>query len=253
MTPNPNDADVLRRYLLGSVDEESREAVERRLFSDDEIFWDRLCLAEEELVDDYVRGDLDDEAAASVERHFLCTAERRDKVAFARALKDHLERRQSIRQGFWQRLRAPVAAPAWAMAVAATLLLVLPGVTWQLAGLRVQPLEISVVLSPGTLRGVDGRLERLSIPTGCTLVRVQLDLGIDEHDVYQATLYEVSTNDIWSQKGLAPTTAGGRRIVTLTLPAELLPPADYHVELTGSSKDAAPTFVEGYDFRVIRP
>ena len=51
MNINPTLDGVLKRYLLGTADSEVREDVEKRLFSDDRIFWEQLCLAEDELID----------------------------------------------------------------------------------------------------------------------------------------------------------------------------------------------------------
>lgn len=253
MSPNPNDADVLRRYLLNTLDQESVDAVERRLFSEDRVFFRRLCLAEDELIDDYVRGELDGEAAGAFEQHFLCTGERRDKLTFARALDEYVEGRQAPRQGFWQRLRVPVAVPSWAMAAAAVLLVALSGVVWQVAGIQTRPAEIAVQLSPGVVRDVSGQLARVSIPEGAVLVRLNLDVGIAEDEIYRASLYRVTEDEIWSQGNLESTTTDGNRVVTLTLPAELLPPDDYYARLTGVPPGGEPTFVDRYDFRVIRP
>ena len=80
MSTDRSDDDVLRRYLLGRLAPDSRESVEKRLFSDDRIFWERLCLLEDELVDQYARGELDGEETASFERDFLCTDERHFRV-----------------------------------------------------------------------------------------------------------------------------------------------------------------------------
>ncbi len=87
MTANPDVDEVLRRYLLGNVTPEVREGVEARLFSDDAIFWEHLCLVEDELIDDYVGQDLDGKDLENFERCFLSTEERRRKLHFAQALK----------------------------------------------------------------------------------------------------------------------------------------------------------------------
>jgi anti-sigma-K factor RskA len=78
-------SDLGRRYLLGALTREAREGVEARLFSDDAIFREHLCLVEDELIDDYAANELQPEDRASFERGFLCTEERRRKVEFARA------------------------------------------------------------------------------------------------------------------------------------------------------------------------
>jgi len=247
MNLNPSDADVLRSYLLRALDEESVEAIERQLFSEDRVFFRRLCLAEDELIDDYVREELDDEAKAAFEERFLCTSERRDKLAFARALNEYVEDGPKAQQGFQHWWQVRIATPAWSMAAAAALLLIaLPGVAWRISA----PVVVSAQLTPGVVRDVSGQLERVSIPRDAVLVRLKLALGTAAYGAYRASLYRVTEEEVWSQGSLEPTTTDASRFVTLTLPAELLPPEDYYVRLFGISTDDEPTFVDRFDFRV---
>jgi anti-sigma-K factor RskA len=85
MTPFPDIEDEIRRYLLGTLSEESRRGVEERLMTE-EAFLEELTLAEGELVDDYVAGRLSPDERAAFERHFLSTEERRAQLRFTRAV-----------------------------------------------------------------------------------------------------------------------------------------------------------------------
>ena len=253
MSDATSDDDVLRGYLLGRLAPESRESVEKRLFSDDRVFWEHLCLVEEELIDDCARGMLDGEESDRFERHFLCTDQRRSKLEFARALKAHAEGQQTVRQRAWDWLRGPVASPAWAVAVAAMLLLALPALVWQFAAARGPQGELTAWLAPGLVRDVGGEVKRLPIPPGCRLVRLQLDSGPAEHASYRAALHEVAGEEVWSQNRLGARPVEGRVTVTLTLPCELLPAGDYYVRLQGVSPGKDPVPLGRYDFRVPRP
>ncbi len=94
----PNaDESLLRRYLLGTVTAESRDGLEARLFSDDRLFWERLSIAEDELVSDYVQNALSGEEQQDFENNFLRTDERRAKVEFAKALHTYAEQHTSRR------------------------------------------------------------------------------------------------------------------------------------------------------------
>lgn len=249
----PSDEDLLRRYLLGTLTPEARDGVERRLFSDDRIFWEHLCLVEEELIDDHAGRALDDESTEFFERDFLCTDERRAKLAFSRALRDHVERRESSRHGVWDWLRLPIATPRWAVAAAAVLLLLLPGAAWQFGTGRSAPLDVSAALSPGLVRDVGGKLSRVVVPLRCGLVRLDLGTGPEEYDSYWATLYEVSGDEIWSRHKLAAIAGDQGVTVTLTLPCELLPEGDYWIRLHGVLSGRDPVPLDRYDFRVLRP
>jgi anti-sigma factor RsiW len=254
--PAGNGEQVLKQYLLGSLAPESREAVEKRLFSNDQIFWQHLCLAEEELIDAYVGEGLSSEEHHQFEQRFLCTADRREKLDLARALQAYAaEQEHTERQGFFQRLLHPMVVPGWAMAAAAAvLLIVLSGVSWQFGAASRAPVVVGAWVSAGLVRGAGGAVERVTIPPDCALVRLQLEPGTGDYDSYRATLYDVATgNEILAQSRLTTTTIDGRDGVTLTLPANLLPAGDYYVRLSGLSPGKDPAPLNRYDFRVLRP
>ena len=79
------DDELFVRYLLGQLADEDAERVDELSIADDEIAW-RLRAAEDDLVDAYVRGTLDEMSRARFERIYLVTPRRRDKVRFAQSL-----------------------------------------------------------------------------------------------------------------------------------------------------------------------
>jgi len=246
-----NVDDVLRRYLLGALTREAREGVEARLFSDDAIFWEHLCLVEDELIDDYVANELQPEDRASFERGFLCTEERRRKVEFARALKAHLEASATNGLRISTRIQRQVLRPAWAIA-AAIVLLVVPAVVWQVAVERSRQQEVSVWLSSSLTRGASGELTRVQVPLATKLVRLRLELESNEYSAYRATLHEAVGTELWSQRNLAAATIDGRTGVSLTLPSELLAAGDYYVNLDGVLPTEGVEHLSRFDFRVSR-
>ena len=153
---NATDRDALRRYLLGASDALAREELERRLFSDDEIFWERLSIAEDELIDDYATGALDADDRALFDSHFLSTGERRARLEFARAIHAYARRREPGRLGAWRWLRSSSAVPRWAMAAAALLVLtLLPAAVWRMAPGDVTPAVVVrlAITRPASRRG----------------------------------------------------------------------------------------------------
>jgi len=253
MNNHSSGDDLLRGYLLGRLAPESREGVEKRLFSDDRIFWEHLCLVEEELIDEYARGGLDRDEADAFDRNFLCTSERRTKLELARELMAYAERRETSRQRAWDWLLRPVASPAWALATAAAVLLALPAVVWQLAAARGPQAEVSAWLSAGLVRDAGGELKRVTLASGCQLVRLRLERSAGEYATYRATLHEVGGDPVWTQDKLSVVPIEGKLAVTLTLPCELLRADDYFVRLVGVPPGDAPVPLERYDFRVLRP
>src|ERR1700749_4391945 len=83
-----NSEGAVRRYLLGRVsDEATLEGLEELLFTDEE-FCTRVALAEDELVNDYVLGFLDEEDAADFVATLDSNPERRFKLELTRALRE---------------------------------------------------------------------------------------------------------------------------------------------------------------------
>jgi hypothetical protein len=254
-TIHANADQVLRRYLLGQLTPEALGDVEARLFSDDRIFWERLCLIEDELADDYAWGRLEGESQTAFEQHFLCSDERRAKVEFARALKVYVDARQTTASSFWQWLRVPVAAPGWAVAVAAVLLLaVVPGVAWRIASSKAPQYVAGAWLSPGQVRDIGQQLPHVEIGAGCQLVRLPLEVASGRFASYSATLFETTDREteVWAQHRLVASAVDGKQAVVLTLPCDLLRESDYAVRLQGVSPGQAPEELGRYSFRVLR-
>jgi len=89
---NRNDELLLRRYLLGRLAEEDQRVLERQLMTDADLF-DHLRRAEEELIDEYVSGQIPTEDVQAFESRFLGNVRRQDELQFAGALQRHLAER----------------------------------------------------------------------------------------------------------------------------------------------------------------
>ncbi|HEY0081881.1 MAG TPA: tetratricopeptide repeat protein [Pyrinomonadaceae bacterium] len=82
---------TIREYLLGRVsDEATLEGIEELMFTDDE-FSTRVALMEDDLVNDYVLGQLDESDAASFRKTLVNNSERRLNLQVAQALKAKAE------------------------------------------------------------------------------------------------------------------------------------------------------------------
>lgn len=254
MTLPSADEGLLKRYLLGTVTDAARQDLEARLFSDDRILWERLTIAEDELISDYVQNALTPEERRDFESHFVCTNERRAKLEFARALHAHATRAGVPRESAWTWLRRPVLSPAWAVAAAALLLLVvqLPRFGSGDADEEVRGVDVvAVSLSAGRMRAVGGELPRVRLNTNSRIVRLQLEPESTRFPAYRAAVYHVDGDGFLAEVMLTPP-SGGSSELTLALPAELLAEGDYYVRLQGIPAGAAPEPLQRYDFRVLR-
>jgi TolA-binding protein len=117
-------------YLLGELSKNEREAVEERMFADEDFFADLLEL-ENDLVDAYVGGGLSENVRLRFEKSLNKFSERREKIKNAAALREFIRlendsSKVSETVGFWERIRAFFAGNAFGMkAVFAGLLILL--------------------------------------------------------------------------------------------------------------------------------
>lgn len=88
MSSHSGNGDSIRGYLLGELSEPEREQVEQRLMSDDTLY-ERLLLAEDDLIDEYVSGTLSDGDRVKFSRRFLQVPTLRQDVRSVVALRKH--------------------------------------------------------------------------------------------------------------------------------------------------------------------
>jgi len=73
------------RYLLNELSPEDQERFEEAYFSDGNLF-EQVQAVEEELIEDYVKGNLSSHESHLFERHYLASDERRARIKTARQL-----------------------------------------------------------------------------------------------------------------------------------------------------------------------
>lgn len=89
-TPNHR---VMIRYLLGELSEQEQLQFEGKYFGDDDWF-EQLLAIEDELIDDYVQGQLSQRERERFEKYFLTTPQHRERVEFAKALQQYAAEEQ---------------------------------------------------------------------------------------------------------------------------------------------------------------
>lgn len=271
MGRDDSQQEALRRYLLGELPTEEQYAFERRLLTDETLFSDLLA-EEDELIDDYVGGNLAGARKEHFEAHFLTDPERRSRLSFARSLLERAARgaeefgevrtatrRAGLFAAFWP--PRPAAAGAW---LALALLAAVLAAGWygvrywgrnDVASPGRRPEVVAPVftatLSPGLTRG-SGETSRLNIPADANTVQLRLALGGGGYARYRASLRSEGA-ELLSDDALAPESAGAEPYITLNLPAALMPPGDYQVALAGQGADGRFEPVGSYPFRVLRP
>ena len=108
-------SETIREYLLGRIsDEKLLEEIEDLLFSDDE-FCDRVELAEDKLINEYVFGELNSKDHHDFEKTLKSNSERNLKVTLEGRLKEKAQA-QAVEEGtgFFDSVRAFFAQPLYA-------------------------------------------------------------------------------------------------------------------------------------------
>lgn len=320
---------AVRSYLLGELSEQEREQVEQRLMTDDDLY-QRLLLAEDDLIDAYVSGTLSEQDRAKFSRRFLHVPELRQDVRSVMALRNYAL--QTAPQATARDSPAPrrfslldwlgkfFMRPAVGVAFAAALLAAVGLAAWlaaqnsrlrqQVEQLQAQrtppapqselqerlaaeqlrneqlsaellrqqellaeerrkleqaqgpqrpastptpgsgpgaPAVLAFALSPGAVRG-SGELTKISVRPETREVSIRLDLAAAEYSSYRAVLQTVEGRELSSQT----LRAGRRMFVQLNVPARLLAPGDYQIQLSGVKPSGEPEEIDSYYFRVLK-
>ena len=98
MPESRDQRDLLSRYLLGEASDSERHSVEEQVFASDADL-NVLLQAEDELIDDYVRGALSDSDRRLFESHFLCTEERKRRVEALKSFVEVLDQMELVGKG----------------------------------------------------------------------------------------------------------------------------------------------------------
>ncbi|HEX8456075.1 MAG TPA: hypothetical protein VF656_02040 [Pyrinomonadaceae bacterium] len=130
MRRDVEDEQTIRRYLLDDLPTAERQRLEERLLDDSDDLVDRLQLAEAELTDDYVTGELSEDDRMRFREAFLFSSERHEQLRFTELLREHFAATAPLKKTVTDEVRPP--AP-WLQKLALLLGLNRPAVGFSLA------------------------------------------------------------------------------------------------------------------------
>ena len=253
------DKEVLKSYLLGTLEGEPRAELEERILSDPAAY-EEILLTEEELIDQYVAGGLSEAERQQFETHFLITDERQQKLRFGQLLKRYLSSQtvpvlyenvavpqlnQTLPPG---RFFSPLG-----FAVVVVALMGIGLLCWFAIRKPVeQPMVqqdtsrlVVIQLAPGSVE-----TKGVAIPPQGFNVKLELALPNASFKNYKSELFR--ENKPLQTDALRMETKGEHRIVPLTITGETLSPGDYQVKLSGVSESGHDEFIDNYSFRVTK-
>jgi anti-sigma-K factor RskA len=232
------DTEVLRSYLLGTLEAEPRAELEERILSDPAVY-EELLLLEDELIDQYVAGGLSKAERQQFETHFLITAERQKKLRFGQLLKSHLSK-QTIPAAS-ENVTVPSRRFFSLLAFAAVIVTAL-GIALLCWFVFRKPVMV-VQLAPGSVEK-----QGVTVPPQGFNVKLELAVANTNFKNYKSELFRENTPV--QTNALKIETKGEQQIVPLTITGETLSPGDYQVKLSGVSDSGQDEFIDNYTFRV---
>lgn len=120
-------------YLLGDLSDTERDGFEERIFLDEDLGF-LLDAAENDLIDEYLRGELSSEQVKKFEQNFLLAESRREKLQVANVLQAKVfnEKPAAPQVSVWERLSEIFRVPrlVWAGGLTAIFLFILIGGWW---------------------------------------------------------------------------------------------------------------------------
>jgi len=257
---------AIRQYLLGILAQEQAVELEERLLIDSELY-EELLIAEDELVDQFLSGELPDAERETVEKHFLRAPGRQEQLLFARTLKKYVSTNepQAVKNPGAQQKTADERRswlsrlfpryPALAFSLAGALVLIIIGGIWlanRISNRRNESQAVwAIELTPGLQRD-EGGIKNFAIPANIDAVRLQLDLPEGQYQSYEAIILDVDGRSVTTRKNLKAQSANGHQIVLLDVEAALLTPGDYRVKLSGLSTSGSLESLGSYPFKVLK-
>ena len=256
------DKNEVKLYLLGQLDEADEERVELRLLTDP-TFSEEFDTVVNEITDQYVGDEFHGKERERVEKYFLKSAERQNKVKFAEELLQRaaVERggltanvavQPSPQPGIFERARLFWANQPFSFRVATTVatlivmvgvvLLMRPGTrtsgTYALVNLRISNSD----------RAGGSETKPVRLEPGSAGIRIELTLP---DQIPQANSYRVELLDEQQSSRNLPIAERTAQLLIVTVPANEIRRGSYVIRLYGVNPDGAEQRIRGsYYFNV---
>ena len=263
---NPKlDNQEMRAYLLGTLNEDQRTQLEESILSNAEIY-EELTIVKEELIEQYVSGELSKTEQDQFENHFLISEERQNHLRFGRLLQRYLNSHSTVvtSQPFTSGDFAPAhrsfsftRKPMIAVSAALVAVLGIVCFGWfamrksaDRAAIHTIPPIVTVTLRPGSIGSQQTTTPRVTVAPKGFQVKLELELANPTFRNYKSELIRANTSLQVSDE-LKLEAKGEQHVVPFTVPGEMLSPGDYQVRLSGVLDSGADEFIDNYLFRIV--
>ena len=256
------DENVLRSYLLGTLDTGRKAELEETILCDRD-WYEELSLIEEELIDQYVAGSLSKKEQQLFETNFLVTAERQQNLRFGQLFKRYLNSQkvsvsQPVNRPAPARRFFPFSPSPFAFAVVVVVVLALGLLSWFASRTPVEQQVVQqdssgvvvVALAPGSVESHSVTAQRVAVPPQGVDIKLELEIKNTRFRNYKSELFR-EDKSLQTDK-LSMETKGQHHIVPLTITGQMLSPGDYQVKLSGVLDSGQDEFIDNYSFRVTK-
>jgi hypothetical protein len=279
--------DLLRRYLLGDLEEDQREKIEARLLADEKLF-DAIAGVRDEIIDDYSFDILSERDRKLFDANFVLNPERLHKLRVSTALAHYTDAnlapvssmQASAPMSLSQRIFA--GRKRWWLATAFGSVLVLLAIGYggwrgyeryqlkkRVEELRVKQLQVEQYLAK--LNGQDFSAHRDSmlsltlqpllreskatnkvrISARTEVLELRLEANESNFAAYRGDIEDSDGVRLYSVENLRWRRDNGAIVVFLRLPSELLSAATYQIHLQGISAQTQAVDIGRYPFQIV--
>lgn len=241
MVLSNHDQAKVREYLLGHLSDEELERFEQRLMLEDDLF-EELETSTGEVIDEYRAGELTKTEREWLESHLLASTEGRERFKLAVAL-GHL---QPSRPSFFEWLTSLFKQQPWTMATATSGLLAVIVAVVLLSRPAGQTIIGPTLAATITNRQGGEQPPKISLPSDSAELKIRLSLpGPSTPDArYEAKL------DNRTEQNPVTVVESDAGSVTVSIPAELLPPGEYSLLLWRMTNGTATPIPGSYLFNI---
>ena len=270
---------VIRQYLLGYSVGDAAEAIELRLIANEE-YLQEFSIVTDELIEDYLDGNLSAAEATQFENHFLKTPRRHRKLEIATALSEKATARagsnsQATDHSNVRNFPPPAGRHRqyWQLAAIVSIVLFAGLIAWAILRNQITvpagelqaelqqlnssgsaaPAGPSVHLSiaPVTVRAL-GEDRRVAVEPDTQTVVIRLGLVDKIYDNYQVSLETVESKELGKTPPLKPISGDEGRFIEVRLPAQRLQPHHYRIRLSALTAPDTYEDVGVYPFQIVK-
>lgn len=243
MAFSTDERDELKKFLLGRIDEDQRQKIEERLLTDDDYF-EELEILEDELLDEYVDGNLTSPERRIFEEQFLVSDDRRGKLRFAKALASPIAVTKSGETSWTERLKGFWTNQSWALraATVGVFVILVAAVIWLSRPPSPKNFASLTLTISNSERSQGGAATKLKLPIEADTLRLQLNLpdGATRADRYRVELIKENGQ---SQR-LTPVEQTQQAVV-VEIPADQLPRGQYALNVHAIKPDGTEERIKG--------